>query len=56
MAQRSLSGRVRNAWKRLRNLLRGEDHGGEDPYAYVTAPRKPRLPGRSAAVAVEPDR
>jgi len=56
MARHSLSGKVRNAWKRLRSLLRREDHGGEDPYAYVTAPRKPRLPGRSAAVAEEPER
>lgn len=25
----------------------------EDPYAYVGAPKKPKLPGRSAAAAVE---
>ena len=27
--------------------------GPDDPYAYVMAPKKPRLPGRGAAAVVE---
>lgn len=53
MARRSLRHKVRHAWQRVRQLFRREDHGPEDPYAYVTAPRKPRPPYRSAAVAEE---
>jgi hypothetical protein len=43
----------------LRRLLKREGPDSpdpDDPYAMVTAPRKPRPPHRSAAVADEPDR
>lgn len=53
MARRSIRHKVRHAWQKVRQLFRREDHGPEDPYAYVTAPRKPRPPYRSAAVAEE---
>jgi hypothetical protein len=32
---------------------RKEPEAPEDPYAYVTAPRKPRTPNRSAAAVAE---
>ena len=40
--------------KRL--LKRNEPEPPDDPHAMVTAPKKPRLPHRSAAVANEPER
>jgi hypothetical protein len=41
----------------IRRLLRREQPGiPGDPYAYVTAPKKPRRPQRGAAVAEEPER
>jgi hypothetical protein len=42
---------VRNLLDRLRRLFRREPEQPDDPYALVGAPKKPRLPGRSAAAA-----
>jgi len=54
MARRSLRRNLRNTWQKLRRLFQREDPGSfDDPYAYVTAPKKPRPPYRSAAVAEE---
>jgi hypothetical protein len=49
MRKRSTHSRVRDILKRLSRFLKREPP--EDPYAYVGAPRKPKLPGRSAAAA-----
>ncbi len=55
MAHRSLRKSVRSAWRKFKRIFQPDDPGGtpEDPYAYVTAPKKPRPPYRSAAVAEE---
>jgi hypothetical protein len=53
MAQRSLRRNLQRALDRIRKIFRREDQPGADPYAYVTAPKKPRPPYRSAAVAEE---
>jgi len=48
----------RNFWRSIVNRLRRlfGRISPEDPYAYVTAPKKPRLPHLSAAaVAERPD-
>jgi hypothetical protein len=42
---------LRETWEKIRRFFRREEP--QDPYAYVTAPRKPRPPHRSAAVAEE---
>ena len=53
---RSKTGRIRAALERIKRLFRRRPDVPEDPYAYVTAPKKPRPPGRSAAaVAEKPD-
>ena len=59
MERRPLRERIRRAMASLRRLLKREGPDSpdpDDPYAMVTAPRKPRPPHRSAAVADEPDR
>ena len=56
MGKRSEQGWIRRALKTLRRLFRPEKPGPEDPYAYVTAPKKPGPPRRSASVAEEPER
>jgi hypothetical protein len=54
--RRSKTGRIRVALDRIRRLFRKRPDVPEDPYAYVTAPKKPRPPDRgAAAVAEEPD-
>jgi hypothetical protein len=51
-ARMRLKAKGRLALKALKSLFsRGNP---DDPYALVTAPRKPRLPGRAGAVAVDP--
>jgi hypothetical protein len=40
---------------RIKRLLKREPEPPEDPYAYVGAPKKPRLPRRSASAAAELD-
>lgn len=58
MNRRSPGRNLRNAWRKLRRLLRRpferlEPGSPGDPYAYVTAPKKPRAPLCGAAVAEE---
>ena len=49
-------GVLKQTLRRIRRLLRKKPDGPEDPYAYVTAPKKPRPPYLSAAaVAEKPD-
>ena len=45
----SLASKIREQFKRL--FQRRGPEGPDDPYALVTAPKKPRPPHRSAAVA-----
>jgi len=50
------TGRIRATLERIKRLFRRKPDTPEDPYAYVTAPKRPRPPSRSAAaVAEEPD-
>lgn len=51
---RSLAGRIGEQFRRWFQH-RGPE-GPDDPYALVTAPKKPRPPHRSAAVAEHPER
>jgi hypothetical protein len=39
----------------IKRLLNRKPEPPEDPYAYVGAPKKPRLPRRSASAAAELD-
>ena len=39
----------------IRRIFRKRDADPDDPYALVGAPKKPRPPLRSSAVAVEPE-
>ena len=56
MPYRSLRKSLGSAWRKVKRIFEREEPGWpEDPYAYVTAPKKPRLPQRSAAVAEEPE-
>jgi hypothetical protein len=50
-------GTIRRAMEKLKNLFRRRREPGmpEDPYAYVTAPKKPRPSSRSAAVGADPE-
>jgi len=41
--------------RQIRRLFRNDTPQPEDPYAYVTAPKKPNPPERGAAIAVEPE-
>jgi hypothetical protein len=57
MERRSLRERVRRTMASLKRRLKREGpEPPDDPYAMVTAPKKPRPPHRSAAVADEPER
>jgi alkanesulfonate monooxygenase SsuD/methylene tetrahydromethanopterin reductase-like flavin-dependent oxidoreductase (luciferase family) len=57
MERRSLRERMRRTIDSLKRLLKREGPDlPDDPYAMVTAPKKPRPPHRSAAVADEPER
>jgi hypothetical protein len=50
----SEDGRIRAALKRIKNLFRKQpEPPAEDPYAYVTAPKKPRPSNRSAAAVLD---
>ncbi len=51
-----MHGKVSGILRAIRRLFGRDRPLPEDPYAYVTAPKRPRLPGRSAAVAEEPER
>jgi hypothetical protein len=51
-----MGSKARDIWNAILRLFGKDRPLPEDPYAYVTAPKKPRLPGRGAAVADEPER
>lgn len=56
MASSRQLGRIRAALDRIKKLFRKEpEPPAADPYAYVTAPRRPRPSNRGAAVAELPD-
>jgi hypothetical protein len=44
---------VRKVLEKIKRLFKREPELPEDPYSYVGAPKKPRLPGRSAAAVVD---
>jgi hypothetical protein len=46
---------MRKLMEKLRRLLRREPEGPPDDYAMAGAPKKPRLPGKSAAAAAPLD-
>ena len=46
-------GRIRAAIRRIRRFFKKEPDLPEDPYAYVTAPKKPRTPHLSAAAVAD---
>jgi hypothetical protein len=46
---------MRKLMERLRRLLKRGQDGPPDNYATVGAPRKPRLPGKSASAAAPLD-
>ena len=43
--------RLSKFWSQLKRFLKREPEPPEDPFAFVGAPKKPRPPRRSAAVA-----
>jgi hypothetical protein len=56
MPHRTLRRHVDRAWRKFKRIFQRDEPGWpDDPHAYVTAPKRPRLPHRSAAVAVEPE-
>jgi hypothetical protein len=48
--------KVQNLINRIKRMLGRNPEPPDDPYAYVGAPKKPRLPQRSASAAAEPER
>ncbi|MGA2266946.1 MAG: hypothetical protein ABSH44_00625 [Bryobacteraceae bacterium] len=57
MQRRAWHERIRRTMGALRRFLKRErPDPPDDPYAMVGAPKKPRPPHRSAAVADEPER
>jgi hypothetical protein len=46
--------RIQEWLDRVKRLFRPKPGAHEDPYAYVTAPKKPRSPYRSAAAVADP--
>lgn len=44
-------GRLRKLVEKVKRFLKREPEPPDDPYALVGAPKKPRLPRRSAAAA-----
>jgi hypothetical protein len=53
MLMRSDKSRMRNWLESVGRFFRREPDAPEDPYAYVTAPKKPRPPYRSAAAVAD---
>ena len=51
MRQKTVRDRLDQVVRRVRRFFKREPEPPEDPYAMVGAPRKPRLPHRSAAAA-----
>lgn len=45
--------RIRTAIQRIKRFFKREPDLPEDPYAYVTAPKRPRTPHLSAAAVAE---
>jgi hypothetical protein len=43
----------RTLWQMIKRFFKKEPESPEDPHAYVGAPKKPRLPGRSAAAVAD---
>jgi hypothetical protein len=52
----STTERFKRALRRMLNPRRPEPEHPDDPYALVGAPKKPRPPLGSLAVAVDPDK
>ena len=48
-------GKLRQLLEKVKRFLKGEPESPDDPYAMVGAPKKPRLPGRSAAASAPLD-
>jgi hypothetical protein len=48
-------GRLAALLRQVRRLFCKDRPLPGDPYAYVSAPKKPNPPGRGAAIAVEPE-
>jgi hypothetical protein len=53
MLNHSNNSLLQDLLNQLKRLLRPDPEPPEDPYAYVGAPKKPRLPRRSASAAAE---
>jgi hypothetical protein len=51
MRRRNVHRRVRDAMDRIKRWFRREPESPDDPYALVGAPKKQRLPHRSASAA-----
>jgi hypothetical protein len=53
MLNHSSNSRIQDLLNQIKRFLRPDPELPEDPYAYVGAPKKPRLPRRSASAAAE---
>jgi hypothetical protein len=53
MMRPSKNRRIRELLDSVKRFLRWKPDAPEDPYVYVTAPKKPRPPYRSAAVVAD---
>jgi hypothetical protein len=53
MKKPSQAGRFRLALERLKKLFKPEEPPAADPYAYVSAPKRPRPSTRSGAAVAE---
>jgi hypothetical protein len=53
MMRRSENSRIREWLNRVKRFLKRKPDAPEDPYAYVTAPEKPKPPYRSAAAVAD---
>jgi hypothetical protein len=54
MKRRSTYWKIRDALARIKRFVKREPEvPPDDPYAYVGAPKKPRLPQRSASATAE---
>jgi len=54
MMRHSENRRIRDWLNRVKRFFKPEPEAPEDPYAYVTAPKKPGPPYRSAAAVADP--
>jgi hypothetical protein len=53
MTRRSENRRMRELLDRIKRFFKRKLEAPEDPYAYVTAPKRPTPPCRSAAAVAE---